>query len=104
MSILDELLEFRENRNWKQFHSPKSLACSISIEANELLELFQWSDECNDIERSKQEVADICIYLMYFCNDMNIDLLKAVKEKIAINEKKYPIEKSKGNSVKYDKL
>ena len=103
MGMLEKLLKFRADRNWEQFHSPKNLACSISIESNELLELFQWSDECNNIEKVKQEVADICIYLMYFCNDMHIDLLKAVEEKIAINESKYPVEKSKGNSVKYNK-
>ncbi len=104
IELINVLLKFREDRDWIQFHSPKNLACSISIEANELLELFQWSSECKNIEKLKQEIADIGIYLLYLCNDMNINFYNAIKEKIEMNEKKYPVKISKGNSRKYNEL
>lgn len=102
--LINLLLKFRAEREWLQFHSPKNLACSISIEANEILELFQWSEDCKDRNRLKMEIADIAIYLLYLCHDMNIDLFDAITKKITINEEKYPIQKSKGNSKKYDEL
>jgi NTP pyrophosphatase (non-canonical NTP hydrolase) len=101
--VAKKILSFRSDRDWEQFHSPKNLACSISIEAGELLELFQWAEHCPK-EKIKEEVADIGIYLIYLCNDMGINLMDAIIEKVSINESKYPIEKSKGNSKKYDIL
>jgi NTP pyrophosphatase (non-canonical NTP hydrolase) len=110
-NITNQLIEFRDQRNWKQFHSLKNLACSISIEASELLELFQWSDTPQyelskpcELSKLQKEVADIFIYLLYFCHDVNIDIEKAIKAKIAINESKYPVMKAKGNSRKYNEL
>jgi len=109
--ILDELLEFRHERDWEKFHTAKNLSASISIEAAELQEHFQWArdSDVNDIiNRDKasieNEVADIVILLSYFCHDMDIDISNAVKRKLDMNRKKYPIEKSRGVSTKYDRL
>ncbi len=109
--LLERILEFRNDRDWKQFHDPKNLAGAISVESAELLELFQWIKNedsekygLENIEKVKKEVADVMIYLMYFCNDLGIDIDKAVEEKIIENEKKYPQEKSRGNAKKYTEL
>ncbi|NLG06682.1 MAG: nucleotide pyrophosphohydrolase [Candidatus Pacebacteria bacterium] len=109
--LTQRLIDFREVRNWKQFHSPKNLAESISIEANELLEHFQWLD----LEESKrysvehkqelaEEIADVLNYLVLLAHDLDIDLIEAAIKKIEINNKKYPIKKSKGISTKYNRL
>lgn len=108
----EKAIQFRDSRDWRQFHDPKNLAEAISIEAGELLENFLWiknPDKSYDLdsrklENVKEEIADIMIYLMYLCDGLNIDLPQAVKDKIEINEKKYPIEKAKGNSKKYKEL
>ncbi len=107
--LLDRLIEFRHERDWEQFHSPKELAISLSIEASELLEWFQWkndeeislklnSDKREDLE---DEVADVVAYLSYLCHDVGIDINKVVEAKIKKNAHKYPIEKVKGRSDKY---
>ena len=104
--ILDDLLEFRRERDWEQFHSPKNLAISISIEAAELLELFQWL-ECHEIlqpEKKKQaaeEIADIFIYLILISHGLGVDLIEAAKRKILDNAEKYPVSKSRGTAKKY---
>jgi len=102
--ILEKLIKFRDDRNWKQFHTPDNLAKSISIEANELLENFQWGNQNADISNIKEEVADIFGYILLLCNELDIDLLKVTNDKIEINNKKYPIKKAYGNSKKYNKL
>ena len=102
--ILEKLIRFRDDRNWKQFHSPENLAKSISIEANELLENYQWGDQNADIKNIKEEVADIFGYLLLFCNEMDIDLIEETKKKISKNSKKYPKDKAFGTSKKYNKL
>jgi dCTP diphosphatase len=109
--IIREVIEFRDKRNWKKFHNPKNLAISISIEANELLEHFQWKD----LKESKEyagknkdeislEIADIIIYLLYLCHDLNIDIMESIEKKLKENNSKYPISKSKGKSLKYNQL
>ncbi len=105
------ITDFRKKRDWEKFHNPKNLAISISLEANELLEHFQWNDLSESLEYAKNnkekissEIADILVYILYLCNDLNIDLSKAIYKKIKENEAKYPIEKSKGNSIKYNQL
>lgn len=101
-------LKFREERDWAQFHNPKDLAISISLEAAELLEVFQWSG--TDVTVSKkqncmyEELADVVIYCIYLADTIGIDLSEAVDAKIDINSQKYPIEKSRGNSKKYTEL
>ena len=102
--ILEKLIKFRDERNWKQFHTPENLAKSISIEANELLENYQWGSEHADIENVKEEVADIFGYILLLCKELDIDLLDVTNKKIEINNKKYPVDKAYGTSKKYNKL
>lgn len=96
-------LDFRNARDWKQFHSPENLAKSTSIEAAELLECFQWNPEYNQDDVAG-EVADILTYLLLISDACNIDLEQAFIEKLSVSSAKYPIEKSRGVSTKYDKL
>ncbi len=101
-------LAFREERDWAQFHNPKDLAISISLEASELLETFQWSGEDLEVSGKRDhmadELADVIIYCIYLADATGIDLAKAVDEKIDINASKYPAEKSRGSSRKYNEL
>ncbi len=99
------LLEFREERNWAQFHNAKDLALAISIEAAELNELFLWKQakEANP-EKLKEEVADILSYLLLLAHEAQLDLDQIVRDKIAQNALKYPVEKAKGNAKKYTDL
>ena len=112
MDVFDRLkekaLRFRDKRDWQQFHSPKNLAEGLSIEAAELLENFLWktteqSRQLNDkdLARVKEEVGDILLFLTYFCHELDIDLFAEADRKIDINERKYPVEKAKGNCLKY---
>jgi NTP pyrophosphatase (non-canonical NTP hydrolase) len=113
--MLDELtariVAFRDERDWKQFHSPRNLAASISIEAAELLELFQWSTDATlaeDVESRRQdlerELADVAIYAMLLAHDTGVDLEAAITAKLAENDAKYPAEKARGSSAKYTGL
>jgi NTP pyrophosphatase (non-canonical NTP hydrolase) len=102
--LLDKLIKFRDERNWKQFHTPENLAKSISIEANELLENYQWGSENADMENIKEEVADVFGYILLLCEELEIDLIKETNRKIDKNTEKYPIDKAYGRSDKYSKL
>jgi len=106
--ILSEIIKFRDDRNWSQFHNPKDLAISISIEANELLELFQWNSSKetveNDFQNLQNELADIIIYCTLMADKLDIDLEKAVEHKLEKNKEKYPIDKAYNSKEKYDKL
>lgn len=105
------IIKFREVRDWKQFHHPKNLAEGLTVEAAELLENFLWkspeesknlsTEELNNVQ---EELADIFIYIVYLCEEFNLDLFQITKKKIAINKKKYPVEKAKGNAKKYTEL
>ena len=97
--LTNYLRGFAFAREWEAYHTPANLAKSISIEAGELLELFQWSDKPKD--DPSPEMADILIYLIRLADVMGIDLVKAAWEKIAANGRKYPVEKAKGNCKKY---
>ena len=105
---INKILKFRDDRDWKQFHNPKDLAISISLEAAELLEVFQWSgaDVSNEgkQDKIKEELADIVNYCVLMADACELDLDEIVQEKIKINERKYPVEKAKGRRDKYDKL
>jgi len=103
-NILEKLTKFRDARDWKQFHTPDNLAKSISIEANELLENYQWGSENADIENIKEEIADIFGYLLLLCQELDIDLIEVTNKKIKKNDEKYPVEKAYGNSKKYNQL
>lgn len=102
--LLKRIDKFNKDRNWDQFHSPSNLSKSISIEANELLECFQWDDENFDIENVKEELADVMNYCYQMCMILKVDPIKIVNEKMDKTEKKYPVEKSYGVSTKYNKL
>ncbi|MBK2402829.1 nucleotide pyrophosphohydrolase [Erysipelothrix sp. strain 2 (EsS2-6-Brazil)] len=99
--------KFRDERNWRQFHNEKDLAISISLEASELLELFQWktADEGKKfVNEIKEELADVLIYAYMMADNMNLDIDEIISEKLTKNAKKYPISKSFGNKKKYDEL
>ena len=102
--LIETLIKFRDERNWKRFHTPENIAKSIVLEAAELLENFQWGNSDEDIESIKEELADVITYCLYMCEKYNFDVIEIVKDKIKKNEKKYPIDKSYGVSTKYDKL
>lgn len=104
MKKAQELIRrFNKNRNWEQFHTPENLAKSISIEAGELLECFQWNNNYNKQELV-EELADVQAYCIMLADELGIDLETIVLEKYKKNEIKYSVEKSKNNSTKYDKL
>ena len=96
--------KFVTDRDWRQFHTPSNLAKSISIEASELLECFQWSDNDYDLEHVKEELADVLNYCIQMSQVLNLDIVDILNAKMDKTEKKYPLEKSKGVSTKYDKL
>lgn len=102
--IQKEALDFRDKRDWKQFHNPKDLAISISLEAAELLECFQWSGSDllpHDAENFQDELADVVMYCIYLADAMNVDLAQILQEKIRKNESHYPEDKAKGTAKKY---
>ena len=108
MDSLEELKQkidqFNKERDWDKFHSPSNLAKSIVIEAGELMECFQWSDEDYNIEDVKEELADVMNYCIQLASKLNLDIKEIVENKLALTKKKYPVDKAKGVSTKYDKL
>ena len=100
----ERIRNFSRDRDWDQFHSPANLAKSISIEANELLECFQWDENNYDINAVKEELADVIVYCQDMLDKLGLDVDEIVNAKMDKNEAKYPINKSKGNSKKYNKL
>ena len=101
---VNRIRQFIQDRDWGQFHSPANLAKSISIEANELLECFQWSDTDYDLEHVKEELADVIVYCQDMLDKLGLDADEIVMSKMAKNEVKYPVEKAKGSAAKYDAL
>lgn len=105
---IDKIIHFRDERDWKQFHNPKDLAISISLEAAELLEVFQWSGENTSSDgkevKIKEELADVLNYCVLLADACGFDIDDIMQEKIRINEMKYPVSKAKGKKDKYDKL
>ena len=109
MSQLKELeqllVQFRDERDWEQFHNPKDLALAISIEAAELLEAFLWKDaKEGKIEKVKEELADVLAYAILLGHHYNLDLEQVVRDKVQRNGEKYPVEKAKGSATKYNEL
>ena len=110
VELLKQLIEFRRERDWEQFHNPKDIAISLSIEAAELLEWFQWRNKTeiqqmlsSDIrEAMEDEIAEIAVYLSYLCHDLNINLEQAIQRKMLKNANKYPVDKVKGRADKYN--
>ena len=101
--VIEKIIKFRDDRDWKQFQTLENLAKSISIESAELLENFQW-DNNYDIKHVEEELADVLIYSYLMAITMDVDVKEIMLKKIEKNEKKYPVEKSKGKSTKYTKL
>jgi NTP pyrophosphatase (non-canonical NTP hydrolase) len=104
-SLKNDLIKFRDERDWEQFHNPKDLAIAINIESSELLELFLWKkpEEANK-EKIEEELADILAFSLLLADKYNFDILEIIKKKIKKNEIKYPVNKSKGNAKKYTEL
>ncbi len=101
--VIERIIKFRDDRDWKQFQTLENLAKSISIESAELLENFQWDNDY-DIKHVEEELADVLIYSYLMAITMNVDVKEMMLKKIEKNEEKYPIEKSKGKSTKYTEL
>ena len=101
---IDRIRKFSEERDWDKFHSPSNLAKSIVIEAAELLECFQWSDEGYYLQHIKEELADVMVYSQNLLDKLELDADEIVNMKMTMNEAKYPVEKAKGSSAKYDQL
>lgn len=101
--LQEKIEQFNEEREWDQFHSPENLAKSISIEAGELLECFQWNNEYN-LDEVKEELADVINYCLLMADKLGVDPKQIVLEKMEKTAKKYPVEKAKGKSTKYNKL
>jgi NTP pyrophosphatase (non-canonical NTP hydrolase) len=104
-----KVVRFRDAREWTQFHNPKNLSAAIAIEAGELQECFLWGSESDSFEIAKKEairdeLADVLNYVLLFAETAGIDLEQAFLEKLEKNEAKYPVEKAKGKSDKYDRL
>ncbi|WP_142433101.1 nucleotide pyrophosphohydrolase [Enterococcus mundtii] len=105
---MEKINQFRVDRNWRQFHNEKDLAISISLEASELLELFQWKQPeevtTTQLERIKEELADVLIYSYMMADNLNLDIDTIIEEKLEKNNQKYPVEKSKNSKEKYTEL
>lgn len=101
---IKRIIRFTKERDWDQFHSPQNLAKSISIEAGELLECFQWDGVHYDRDAVKEELADVMNYCILLADKLNLDLDQIINEKIDQNAQKYPVDKAKGTSKKYTEL
>lgn len=103
--ITNTLIDFRDDRDWKQFHNPKDLALALSIEAAELNELFLWKQSQEaDLEKVKDELADVFTYAFFLAENLNLDVSKIIEAKLAKSALKYPVDKAKGTMRKYDEL
>jgi dCTP diphosphatase len=110
-NITEKIKKFRDDRDWMQFHDPKNMAVSIVIESSELLEHFQWKTEGEvqqyqsaNKEGIKDEIADVAIYLFELADNLGIDLIQAMEQKLEKNSKNYPVAKARGSNFKYNKL
>jgi NTP pyrophosphatase (non-canonical NTP hydrolase) len=109
--LTGKIINFRKERDWEQFHKPKDIAISLSLEASEVLEHFQWRSN-EEIEKytkeNKEEIgeelADVMYWVLLMSHDLRIDILDALEKKLKKNEKKYPVEKAKGKHTKYNRL
>ncbi|MHC5248830.1 nucleotide pyrophosphohydrolase [Enterococcus sp. LJL90] len=107
MNAMDKINQFRDERDWRQFHNEKDLALSISLEAAELLELFQWKtaeEAVQQQERLKEELADVLIYAYMLADNLDFDIEQIIAEKLVKNAEKYPVEKSRASHQKYTEL
>jgi dCTP diphosphatase len=110
-ALRQKMLAFRNQRDWEQFHDPKNLAEGLSVEAAELLEHFLWKTAAEsrtltpgEIHKVGEEIADVFMFVVYLCEALHLDLFEAVTHKLALNEKKYPVDKARGSKKKYTDL
>ncbi|MDR6546272.1 NTP pyrophosphatase (non-canonical NTP hydrolase) [Chryseobacterium rhizosphaerae] len=104
-STIEKLIKFRDERDWEQFHNSKDLALALSIEASELLEIFLWKkNEDFNKDKLEEELADVFMYGLLLAHKNNIDINTIILKKLQRNNEKYPVEKAKGKSTKYDEL
>ncbi len=110
-SLLNEMIAFRRERNWEQFHTIRNLSSALCVEAAELLDIFRWARDFeiaeiaqHQLPEIESEVADMAILLSYLCHDLNISIENAVRKKLKVNQERYPVEISKGIATKYNKL
>ena len=101
-----QVKEFIQARDWEQYHAPKNLAMALSVEAAEIVEIFQWKESqqaltTGEIEKLKHEIGDVLVYLLELAEGYQIDIIQAAKDKMVLNEQKYPAEKVKGKAWKY---
>ena len=101
---LERIKKFRDDREWKQFHTPSNLAKAISIESGELLEEFLWDNDNFNLQNVKEELADVMIYCIHKANALDVNIEDIINMKMDKNEMKYPVEKAKGKSNKYTEL
>ena len=101
---MERIKKFRDDRDWKQFHTPSNLAKAISIEAGELLEEFLWDNDNFNLQNVKEELADVMIYCIHMANALDVNIEDIINMKMDKNEMKYPVEKAKGKSTKYTEL
>lgn len=99
--LMQRIIRFRDERDWKQFHTGENLAKSIAIESGELLEVYQWGHEEKSVDKVKEELADVLIYAYLMAEHYGLDAEEIMREKIEKNEAKYPVFKAKGNAKKY---
>ncbi|MDN6640383.1 MAG: nucleotide pyrophosphohydrolase [Tetragenococcus sp.] len=106
--MMNKINQFRDDRNWRQFHDEKDLAISISLEASELLELFQWKSSAevkeNKLDRIKEELADVLIYSYMMADNLDLNVEDIIDKKLKLNEEKYPVSKAKNKNDKYTEL
>ncbi|KEY17963.1 nucleotide pyrophosphohydrolase [Kaistella antarctica] len=103
--LINKIRKFNKERDWEQFHNPKDLAIALNIETSELLELFLWKRDSDvDVEKVKEELADIFTFALNIADKFNLDVTEIIEQKMALNAKKYPIDKAKGTSKKYNDL
>ncbi|ERJ12275.1 nucleotide pyrophosphohydrolase [Haloplasma contractile] len=106
--LIKEVLKFRDERNWKQYHNAKDLAISLNLEASELLENFQWTSTEEAVVKNKEnisdELADVLMYCILFADAVDVDIENAIKNKLKKNKEKYPVEKAYGKKDKYTEL
>lgn len=104
-SLISEIVRFRDERDWEQFHNSKDLAIALSLEASELLEIFLWKkNEEFNADKLKEELADVLMYALLLANKHQLDVSQIIRDKIKRNSEKYPVDKAKGTAKKYDEL
>lgn len=102
--LIDKIIKFRDDRDWKKFHTGENIAKALSIEASELLECFQWSQTEKSIDKIKEELADVLMYCILMADCYNLNIEEILEAKLIKNEEKYPIEKAYGSSKKYNEI